>query len=80
MSGERPFPTWYERMGVQFIAQVQGERGFKYEIGIKEDEAGTKYVYIAKVVPSGNYAKSLMRMPLKVALEVAKIISRLAGQ
>ena len=77
MSEAKTFPPWYERMGVQFIAQIQGEKGFRYEIGIKEDEVGTKYVYIAKVVPSGNYAKSLMRIPLKVAKEIAQKILEL---
>jgi len=74
---ERKFSEWYERMNVQLLASIQGEQGFRYDIGMREEVDGAVYIYVAKVVPSGIYAKSVLRMPKKVAVEVAKKILEL---
>jgi len=73
----RNYTPWYERLGVKLIKSVEGEEEFRYDIGIKEDETGAKWVFIAKVVPRGEFAKNLIRIPIKKAVEIGKILIEL---
>ena len=71
-------PAWYERLHVKKVFEVEGESDFRYEVGVKEDSiTGAVWLFIAKVVPHGNYAKTILRIPLKVAKEIAEKIIEL---
>ena len=71
-------PKWYERLNVQLVTTIEGEEGFRYEIGVRRDEAtGAEYIFIAKVVPSGTFAKSIMRIPKNIARKIAEKIAEL---
>lgn len=76
---KKTFPPWYERLGVQLIARTEGEKGFTYEVGRKVDEVtGAEYIFIAKVSTTG-FAKGLIRIPKKIAVELAKKIIETFG-
>jgi len=73
----RTYTPWYERLGVKLVKSIEGEEGFRYDVGIKEDETGAKWIFVAKVVPRGEFAKNMIRMPIKKAIEIGKILAEL---
>ncbi|MCD6155033.1 MAG: hypothetical protein J7J22_04635 [Candidatus Verstraetearchaeota archaeon] len=76
--GKNKIPAWYERLHVKKVFEVEGENDFRYEVGVKEDRiTGAVWLFIAKVIPRGNYAKTVLRIPLKIAKEIAEKVLEL---
>jgi len=74
-------PAWYERLGARPVKTIEGEDGFRYEIAVRKDEtSGAVYIFVAKVVPSGTFAKSILRIPLGLARRIAEAVIEAANE